>query len=147
MMDEALHDPEGMGLAELWRLVAPWFGYAFLVMAAVLGLFTASGNVDGATYASGLGTFALAVLLIAVRMKRQLDGREVGFLWAAVAARDTDTLLVSIALLTVLGLVGAILAATVGGALYGEGLALFIVCAGFIFLDIKRYFDQREQGR
>jgi len=143
-MDDALQHPGETSLAEFWHLVAPWLGYAFLTVAAVIGLFTASGPVDDATYVSGLVTFLVAVLLIAARMKRQLDGREVGFLWAGVATKDSDTLLVSIALLTVLGLIGAILAAEIGGTLYGEGLALFIVCAAFIFFDIKRYFDQQE---
>jgi hypothetical protein len=145
-MEDALQHPGETSWAELWRLAAPGLGYAFLTVAAVIGLFTSSGTVDDATYASGLVTFAVAVLLIAARIKRQFDGHAVGFLWAGVATRDTDTLWVSIAFLTVLGIFGAILAASVGGTLYGEGIALFIVCAAFIFFDIKRYFDQREGG-
>ena len=43
-------------------------------------------------------------------------------------------------------LVGAALAATLGGSLYGVGLALFIVCWGLIFIEIKRYFDRLERG-
>ena len=40
--------------------------------------------------------------------------------------------------------VGLVLAANVGGSLYGIGLALFIICAAFILNDIKRYFDAIE---
>jgi hypothetical protein len=127
-----------------WRLVAPWLGYGFLGGAAVLGLFTASGADDEATYASGLATFAVAALLIAWRMKQQLDGREIGFL-LPVSAEGSDTLFVAIAVLAALGLAGAILAATVGGTVYGIGIALFIIAAAFIFVEIKRYFDRHER--
>jgi hypothetical protein len=128
-----------------WRLVGPWLGYAFLGAAAVLGLFTASGATDGATYDSGLVATAVALILVAWRMKKQLDGRDIGFL-LPVAPADSDTLFVTIALLAVLGVVGGVLAATVGGTLYGIGLALLIICAAFIFFEIKRYFDRSERG-
>lgn len=130
---------------EAWRLVAPWLGYVFLGAAALLGLFTASGADDQATYASGLATFAVAASLIAWRMKRQLDGYEVGFL-LPVAVANADALLVTIAVLGAMGLAGATMAAAVGGTVYGIGMALFIICAAFIFIEIKRYFDRRERG-
>lgn len=135
--------PAGAGAA--WRLVAPWLGYGFLGGAAVLGLFTASGAEDDATYASGLATVAIAALLIAWRMRQQLDGRDIGFL-LPVAAAGSDTLFVTIAVLAALGLAGAILAATVGGTVYAIGIALFIIAALFIFIEIRRYFDRREGG-
>jgi hypothetical protein len=128
---------------EFWRMLAPWFGYAFLALAGVLGLFTASGTADSATYASGMATFALAAVLVAWKLRRQFDGGEPGFLLPTVAD-NPDLLLVTIALLTVLGIVGAVLAATVGGTIYRIGLALFLVCAAFIFIEIKRYFDRAD---
>jgi hypothetical protein len=134
-----------LGAGAVWRMVAPWLGYAFLAVAAVLGLFTASGAGDRATYASGLATVAIAALLIAWRMKQQFDGVEVGFL-LPVSAAGPDTLFVTLVVLGVLGLAGAILAATVGGTVYGIGIALFIIAALFIFIEIKRYFDRRERG-
>jgi hypothetical protein len=130
---------------EAWRLVAPWLGYVFLTAAALLGLFTARGDADAVTYGVGLATFFVAVALIVVRMNRQLNGRDVGFL-LPVTPGDVDSLLVTIAVLVVLGLVGAVLAATVGGVLYGIGLALFVVSVLLIFTDMKRYFDLRERG-
>ena len=130
---------------EMWRLIAPWLGYIFLGGAAVLGLFTASGADDEATYASGLATFAVAAVLIAWRMKQQFDGREVGFL-LPVSAAGSDTLFVTIFVLAALGLAGVILAATVGGTVYGIGIALFIITAAFIFIEIKSYFDRRERS-
>ena len=131
--------------SEVWSLVAPWLGYVFLAAAAILGLFTASDAPDGATYAAGMATFAVAGIIIAVRMKRQLDGRRIGVL-LPVAVAGIDTLIVEVAVLTVLGLVGAILAATVGGTLYGIGLALLVICAGLIFNEIRRYFDALGAG-
>jgi hypothetical protein len=125
--------------------VAPWLGHVFLAAAAVQGLFTASGDADSATYAAGLATFFVAVLVIFVRIKRQLDGRDVGFL-LPVAATNADSLFVTVAVLAVLGLVGLVLAATVGGLLYSIGLALFIISAALIFGDIKSYFDLRDRG-
>jgi hypothetical protein len=142
--DAALTAP-ALGARDVWGLVGPWLGHVFLTAAAVLGLFTASGGAEGATYAAGLATFLVAVFLIFVRIKRQLDGREIGFL-LPVASGNVDTLLVTIAVLFVLGLVGAVLAATVGGTLYGIGLALFIITVAIIFSSIKRYFDLRETG-
>jgi hypothetical protein len=130
---------------EVWRLVAPWLGYVFLVFAGVLGLFTASGAADRPTYVSGLVTFAVAGVLIALRMMRQLDGKDVGFL-LPVAAAGIDTLVVTVAVLGVLGLVGAVLAAAVGGALYGIGLAFFVICAALIFTELKRYFDNIDRA-
>ncbi len=134
-----------LSASEAWQLVAPWLGHVFLAAAAVLGLFTASGEVDGATYGAGIATFLLAILVIFVRIKRQLDGDEVGFL-LPVSSTTADSLFATIAVLGVLGLVGVVLAATVGGELYGIGLALFIITAALIFGDIKRYFDLRETG-
>ncbi len=128
---------------EVWRLIAPGLGYIFLAAASVLGLFTASGAADTATYDAGLATFVVAAIIIAVRIKRQLDGKEVGFL-LDISVAGTDSLLVSIAVLVVLALVGVVLAAAVGGTFYGMGLALFVIATLVIFLDIKRYFDQRE---
>jgi hypothetical protein len=137
--------PRPIGADAVWRMIAPWLGYAFLTAAAVLGLFTASGDADDATYAAGLALFVLAVVIIAVRMKRQLDGREVGFLLDFSVA-SSDSLFISIAVLTILALVGLVLAALVGGTLYGVGLALFVIASAMIFGDIKRYFDRRERS-
>ncbi len=134
-----------MPAREVWRLVGPWLGYVFLAFAAVLGLFTASGAPDRATYLSGMLTFAIAVVVVALRAKRQLDGAEVGFL-LPISVAGPDTLAVTIAVLGVLGLAGAALAASVGGALYGIGLALFVVCAALIFTEIKRYFDRIDSA-
>ena len=131
--------------SEVWHLVGPWLGYVFLAFAGVLGLFTASGATDGATYLSGLVTFAIAIIVIAMRVKRQLDGAEIGFL-LPISVAGPDTLAVTIAILAVLGLAGVSLAATVGGALYGVGLALFVVCAALIFTEIKRYFDRIDRA-
>jgi len=130
---------------EVWRLIGPWLGYVFLAFVAVLGLFTASGASDNATYVVGMLTFAIAVAVIAIRAKRQLDGAEIGFL-LPISVAGPDTLLVTIAILGVLGLVGGALAATVGGTLYGIGLALFVVCAALIFIEIKRYFDRIDRA-
>ncbi len=130
---------------EVWRLVAPWLGYIFLAAAGVLGLFTASAAPDDATYDAGLALFILAVLLIAMRLKRQFDGREIGFL-LPVPVDGTDSLFVSIAVLAVLGLVGVILAATVGGTSLRHRAGALRRGTALIFTEIKRYFDRRDRG-
>jgi hypothetical protein len=134
-----------MPAREFWRMVAPWLGYVFLAYAGLLGLFTASAAKDEASYGCGLLTFAVAGVLIAVRIMRQLDGREVGLL-LPIATAGGDTLVVTVAVLALLGLVGAVLAAAVGGAFYGIGLALFIICAALIFNELKRYFDRIDRA-
>ena len=50
----------------------------------------------------GSSASAIAVVLAAWRMKQQLDGREIGFL-LPVTPGDSDTLLVTILILGVLG--------------------------------------------
>jgi len=129
---------------EVWRLVAPGLGYVFLAAAGVLGLFTASDARDGATYSAGLGLFILAVLLMGLRLKRQFDGEAVGF-FLPLLVEGTDSLIVAIVVLVALGLVGLVLAATVGGNLYNIGLALFVIAMAIIFGELKRYFDHRER--
>ena len=136
--------PHPVAAIEVWRLVAPGLGYVCLAAAGVLGLFTASDAPDGITYAAGLGLFVLVVVLMALRLKRQFDGVGVGFL-LPVLVEDTDSLIVAIAVLVLLGLVGLVLAATVGGSLYGIGLALFVVTTAIIFGELKRYFDRRDR--
>ncbi len=127
-------------------MVGPFLGYVFLAFAGILGLFTASDAADSATYDTGMLTFAIAVAVIALRVKRQLDGAAVGFL-LPISPAGADTLAITIAILFVLGLSGAALAATVGGALYGIGLALFIVCFALIFTEMKSYFDRIDNAR
>ena len=139
---EALVTLHPVALAEVWAMLAPWIGHVLLIAAAIFGLATASGAADDAAYDAGMVTFLVAVVLIAFRVKRQLDGAAVGLLLPIAIERE-DGLLVTIAALTVLGLVGGILAASVGGVFYGVGLALFLICAGMIFFEIKHYFDRR----
>ncbi|HXP31242.1 MAG TPA: hypothetical protein VN832_09145 [Stellaceae bacterium] len=143
------HHPTGAGLepvslGEAWQLIAPWLGHALLAAAAVFGLLVASGAPDSATYDSGMATFVVAVAIIAIRIKRQLDGAYIGVLLPIAVTRE-DSLYVSIAVLAALGLAGAILADFVGGAFYGIGLALFVLAAALIFSNIKHYFDFRER--
>lgn len=126
-------------------MIGPWLGHVFLAATAILGLFTASGAADDATYAVGLATFALAVVITAVRIRRQIDGRAIGFL-LPVALSSSDELFITIAILAVLGLVGAILAAEIGGSVYGIGLALFVICYALILFEVKRFFDARERN-
>ncbi len=139
-------DGDAMTPAEVWRMVVPGLGYVFLAGAAVLGLFTASAGSaagDQASYVAGLGCFVVAVFIMALRLRRQFDGEEVGFL-LYISVANVDSLLVSIVVLTVLGLIGVVLASAVGGAFSGIGLALFVIAALMIFTDLKRFFDHRE---
>jgi hypothetical protein len=132
-------------LATVWRLVAPWLGYLLLAAAGLLGLFTASDAGEGEGYAAGLLTFGLAVLIIAWRMRDQLDGRDVG-LFLPVMVEGEDALLLWIAVMTALGIAGLLVAAGSESVLHTAGIALFVVAALFIFFAVKRNFDRRERG-
>jgi hypothetical protein len=133
------------GLAAAWRLIAPGLGYVLLAAAALLGLFAASGAADGEAYAVGLATFALAALIIGWRLKDQFDGKDDGLLLPVTVASE-DALFLLIAVMTVLGLAGLLVAAEAEGAFHAAGIALFCVAALLIFLNIKAYFDRREGG-
>lgn len=128
----------------VWRLLAPWLGYLLIGAAGVLGLFTASGAPDDATYDAGFVTFAIALCIIALRIKHQLDGRYDGLL-LPLSVEGEDALLLYMAVVGALGVGGLVLAAMTQGIFSDAGLAFFCICALLVFYNLKRYFDLRDQ--
>jgi hypothetical protein len=141
------HEPSSrdrVAFDELWRWVAPWLAGAFLVLAALLGLFTASRAQTDGSYVIGFVTAGLALLMLAWRLKRALDGDRVP---ASVLVDDATALVVVIALLAVLAVGGLLLAARSDEAVpEAVGYALFGFALVFIFANLKHYFDARERG-
>jgi hypothetical protein len=130
----------------VWRLLAPWLGYLLIGAAGVLGLFTASGDPQGDAYIAGMVTFGIAVLMIALRIRHQFDGRYDGLLLAA-SVRSGDALMLYIPIIGALAVGGLVLAAMTDGIFHNAGLAFFAVCAMLIYVSVKRYFDFRESRR
>jgi len=131
---------------ERWFLkwLMPWAGGVFLVVAALLGLFTASGAADAAADAAGWITVALALLALALGLKLYWDGGSKR-LPELVLVEDTDALLLLIALLAALAIGGLLLAARWSdGALHDSGFALFGSSLAILFWNLKHYFDRRE---
>lgn len=128
----------------VWRLLAPWLGYLLIGAAGVLGLFTASGNPEGDGYVAGMVTFGIAVVMIALRIRHQFDGRYDGLLLAA-SVNSGDALTFYIPIIGVLGIGGLVLAAETDGIFHDAGFAFFGVCAVMIYVSVKRYFDNYER--
>jgi hypothetical protein len=132
-----------VGFDELWRWLAPWLVGAFLALAALLGLFTASRAQTDGSYAIGFATAGLALLMLAWRLKRALDGDRAP---ASVLVDDATALVVVIALLTALAVGGLLLAARSGEVVpEAVGYALFGFSLVFIFANLKHYFHRRER--
>lgn len=138
-------DAAGTDLVWVWRLLAPWLGYLLLGAAALFGLFSASEAADTAEYQAGMVTFALALGLIALRMKRQLDGHYDGLL-LPLAVTDEDGFQLYLAVLGVLAVGGLVLAASTENVFHEVGIALFLICVALVFWNVKRYFDRREEA-
>lgn len=140
---EALSSPAA---EESWFLpwLTPWACGAFLVVAALLGLFTASNAADPATDAAGWITAALALLALALGLKLHWDGGSAA-LTQLVLVDETDALLLLIALLAALAIGGLFLAARWStGVLYDSGWALFGFSLALLFWNLKHYFDRRD---
>ena len=63
-----------VGLHELYRWFAPWVSGLLLVIAALLGLFTASAAQDAGSFDAGFVTFGLAIFALARGIKNYFDG-------------------------------------------------------------------------
>ena len=128
----------------VWRLLAPWLGYLVIGAAGVLGLFTASGQPQGDPYIAGMVTFGVAVVMIALRIRHQFEGRYDGLL-LATSVSSGDALAFYVPIIGALGIGGLILAAKMDGIFHNAGFAFFAVCAVMIYVSIKRYFDDYER--
>lgn len=126
---------------------ASWLQLAVLAVLAILGLYFAGQDDEPGDYACGLVLAIAAIVLAALRIKNQLDGSPAG--WSALLlAEDPRSLLVAIALFTLLALAGLIVGGTHRSASVQDGgLALFVVSVLLVFLSMKRFFDLQEAHR
>ncbi len=128
-----------------------WFLFCVQILAliflALFGFVVADADRAAGDYAAGLTLSVSAILLCFFFLKQAFDGGN--SLWGGVLfAETTRGLAAAIPVLTVLGLLGLFLAhAAKGGSLYGAGLALFVVSALSVFLNIKHVYDHRDRSR
>ncbi len=138
---------QAVGLRQLYRWFAPWIGGALLVVAALLGLFTASAAQGSGDFIAGFVTFALAMLALARGIRNYFDGVSAGF-WSPVLVTDPNALLLLIVLLAGLAILGLVLAARTEDAICQYiGYALFVASIAMIAWNLKHYFDRQEQNR
>jgi len=133
--------PRAVALHELYLWIAPWLSGVLLVIAALLGLFTASQ----ASLSAGLVTTGLVLLALALGLKRYFDGASPS-LWPGTFVNDAGALLVLIVLLAVVAILGLILAARAQAPVweyagYGFcGASLAVIAA-----NLKHYFDWQDR--
>lgn len=130
-----------VALREIWRWIAPWILAAVLIIVFLLGLVGASGAADDGTYWIGLIAAVLALAVLIWLLRAALDGDE----WPSLFVEEPEPLIILIALLTILAVIGSVLAARGESvAVSGTGYALGAVSILLIFFNLKHYFDCRE---
>jgi hypothetical protein len=127
-----------------WSWLGFWLQILVLGVLATIGAFAASGAERPGDYACGMVLTLTAIALAFLRLKKRLDGNGSG--WAdLLLVGDMWNLALVIPLFTVLGLAGLFIAhAWASGAMHSAGIALFIVSAAIIFLDMKHVFDRMD---
>ena len=132
---------EAVGSRQLYRWIAPWISGTLLVLAALLGLFTAAAAQSAGDAAAGYIAFALALAALARGIKTYFDGAGTG-IWSPFLAAGSETLLLLVVLQSGLAVGGLFLAARAGDALWQYvGYALFLVSVIVIGSNLKHYFD------
>jgi hypothetical protein len=134
-----------IGWRQLYRWFAPWIGGLLLVLAALLGLFTAAGAQDTTDAAGGYTLCALALVALARGIKACGDGTGRG-IWSPFLVEDGDTLLLLAVLQSGLAVGGLLLAARAGDALWQySGCAMFLASIAIIGGNLKHYFDRCDR--
>jgi hypothetical protein len=123
-----------------------WGEIVLLALLALVGAFFASADASPGDYACGMILVLAAIALAFLRLKARLDGEAGG--WAdSLLVDDWTGLTAAIVVFVLLGLVGLFVAAAhETGGLHNGGVALFVVSALAIFLNLKRVFDRAERG-
>jgi len=135
--------PQPVPLAQVWRWIAPGVVCVVLVVIVFLGLSSASGAADGGTEAIGFAVAGLALIALGWGLKAQFDQR----LFSPLVSRG-DSLVVLSGILTALAIIGLVVAARGEGVtLTSAGYALFIVSVALICLNLRHYFDCRDELR
>lgn len=123
---------------ELWEWAAPWISRTILIALLIFGLFSASAAGNRPESWVGYATAGLAIVIFALRLKRDLDGCNDG-LFLDIWIVRTEALWLFLPVMVLLGIGGAMVAITVKRGIYHfAGIALFIVCAGLGFVNAAR---------
>ena len=131
-------NPNQVSIRDLWEWAAPWISRGVFIVIGVGGLLFASGSRNHTEFWAGFATAVLAVLIFALRLKRDFDGHRDGFLPDIWITR-VETLWLFLPAMVFLGIAGAIVAASTQNAvLYFGGITLFVVCAGLAFMNAAR---------
>jgi hypothetical protein len=134
--------------AEDTRELCAWFGFwaQFVVLAffVILGAFFGANGGEPGDETAGVLLVVAASLVAFLRLKAGFDGGPRS--WSSfLFVDDMPNLVFAIVVLVILGLIGLFMATAhqVGG-LHNGGVALFLVAALFVFLNLKRVFDTAE---
>lgn len=145
-MDEAGRGPRGES-DELWRWLLFWLQFAVLAVLAIFGAAIASAAEQPGDYDCGLALALASIGLALLLVRRAFDGSRLD--WGGLLlVDDMRQLAVAVPLFALIGFAGLVLArAAEGGSLHAAGLALFVVSAIIVLLDVKRVFDRLESDR
>lgn len=135
--------PEPVALRQLWRWAAPWLGLAVLAVAFVIGLLEASRAKDQPGYVAGFVCAGLALIGVMWWLRNYPGVADRPVSGPLTVERD-EALLVLLPLLTLLAIIGLLLAARWSGLLHIVGYALFGASLLMIAANLKHYFDARE---
>jgi hypothetical protein len=145
-MDEPSGGP-GRDDREFWHWLLFWLQFAVLGALAIAGAGIASANAHPGDYACGLMLALSSIGLVLLLVKRAFDGSRLD--WGGLLlVDDMRGLALAVPLFALIGFAGLVLARAVEqGSLHAAGLALFLVSAAIILLDVKRVFDRLERKR
>ena len=136
--------PESVG-REFWSWFAFWAQFGLLGLAIAIGGLYAGHSDEPDDATCGLLLILAAIALGFLRLKHHFDDRTPA--WNdAVLVDDMASLWLAIVVFALLGLFGLIIAAEAEfGALHNAGVALFVVAALAVLLNMKRVFDNLDR--
>ena len=130
---------------EFWLWFGFWAQFVLLGLAAAIGGLYGGHSDDPDDATCGLLLMIAAIALAFPRLEHHFDGRPMGW-GSALLVDDMPNLWLAIVVFAFLGLLGLITGAEAEeGALHNAGVALFVVAALAILLNMKRVFDNLER--
>lgn len=127
--------------------IVAWGELGLLGLLAIVGAFYAAEAATPGDYGCGMILIVASIALAFVRLKARFDGAPAdwgGFLLVDDWANFTAITVVFAAV----GLAGVLVSASYDrGGLHNAGIALFIVSALAVFLNLKHVFDILERRR
>ena len=124
-----------------------WVGGGVLLIAFVIGLYSASRSATSIGTWLGFALSGMALVAIVLLMNQILrDGRDRFF--PDFKVREGTSVCVLIAILGVAGLGGLFIAARApGSGIYTTGVLVAVAAVVWIFLSLRDYFDDRGRSQ